>query len=236
MRFSNGLTFLVKLYTHLNIRIKKKNQGDKEMMYNESIFGPTEQMKEIKELGLHTWRTHMIEPLEEDLVGQLLAGIKHDRMGGAEGGSHFLSDFNIRGVIDSLASVEEWKEENKRLDLYVEVFEKPFLAATREYYREEAAKLRVKENISHYMEQVIIKIEAEDDRCRKFLFPLTSTIEKVGAEVVECMVTDHLTYLSSEIDPLISGERWGDLANLYRQESIPCWKMLSVRFKVLSRK
>ena len=205
MRFSNGLTFLDKLYTQLNIRIKKKNQGDKEMMYNESIFGPTEQMKEIKELGLHIWRTHMIEPLEEDLVSQLLAGIKHDRMGGAEGGSNFLSDFNIRGVIDSLASVEEWKEENKRLDLYVEVFEKPFLAATREHYREEAAKLRVKENISHYMEQVIIKIEAEDDRCRKFLFPITSTIEKVGAEVVECMVTDHLTYLSSEIEPLISG-------------------------------
>ena len=205
MRFSNGLTFLDKLYMHLNNHIKKKKQGEKEITYNQSIFGPTEQMKEIKELGLHIWRTHMIEPLEEDLVSQLLAGIKHDRMGGAEGGSHFLSDFNIRGVIDSLASVEEWKEENKRLDLYVEVFEKPFLAATREYYREEAAKLRVKENISHYMEQVIIKIEAEDDRCRKFFFPITRTIKKVVAQVVECMVTDHLTYLSSEIESLISG-------------------------------
>ena len=60
MRFSNGLTFLDNLYTQLNIRIKKKNQGDKEIMYNQSIFGPTEQMKEIKELGLHIWRTHMI--------------------------------------------------------------------------------------------------------------------------------------------------------------------------------
>ena len=37
------------------------------------------QMKEIGELGLHIWKTQMIEPLTKELVGQLLEGIKYDR-------------------------------------------------------------------------------------------------------------------------------------------------------------
>ena len=37
-------------------------------------------------------------------------------------------------------SVEEYKKKGN-LDLYEEIFEKPFLAATGEFYREEAAKL-----------------------------------------------------------------------------------------------
>ena len=36
-------------------------------------------MKEIGELGLHIWKTQMIEPLTKELVGQLLEGIKYDR-------------------------------------------------------------------------------------------------------------------------------------------------------------
>ena len=155
----------------------------------------------------------MIEPLEKDLVGQLLEGIKHDRKGGAGGGSHFQSDSTIYGVIQSLVSVEEYKKKGN-LDLYEDIFEKPFLLATGEYYREEAAKLLGEGDISHYMERVIMKIEAENVRSRKFLYP--SSYQKVTGECEQRMVGDHLTYLHSECKPMVAGERRGDLANLYR--------------------
>ena len=50
------------------------------------------------------------------------------------------ADSTIYGVIQSLVSVEEYKKKGN-LDLYEEIFKKPFLAATGEFYREEAAKL-----------------------------------------------------------------------------------------------
>jgi cullin 2 len=160
-------------------------------------------------------------------VGLLLEGIKYDRRGGAAGGSHFQADSTIYGVIQSLVSVEEYKKKGN-LDLYEEIFEKPFLGATGEFYREEAAKLLGEGSISHYMERVITKIEAEDVRSRKFLYP--SSYQKVAprppcpptapvqvtGECEQRMVGDHLQYLHSECKPMVAGERRPDLANLYR--------------------
>ena len=65
----------------------------------------------------------------KDLVGHLLEGIKYDRRGGVTGGSHFQSDSTIYGVIQSFVSVEEYKKKGN-LDLYEDIFEKPFLLAT----------------------------------------------------------------------------------------------------------
>ena len=213
-QFSRGIDYLHKLYLYLNTQhIKKQKLSDAELTYGSLSVEATEQMKETGELGLHIWKTQMIEPLEKDLVGQLLEGIKYDRKGGATGGSHFQSDATIYGVIQSLVSVEEYKKKGN-LDLYEEIFEKPFLLATGEYYREEAAKLLGEGDISHYMERVITKIEAEDVRSRKFLYP--SSYQKVTGECEQRMVGDHLTYLHGECKPMVSGERRLDLANLYR--------------------
>ena len=65
------------------------------------------------------------------------------------------------------------------LQLYEDIFEKPFLAATGEYYKEEAQKLLQPNSISIYMEKVIQRIESENVRSRKFLYP--SSYQKVSA-------------------------------------------------------
>ena len=95
-QFSRGIDYLHKLYLYLNTQhIKKQKLSDAELTYGSLSVEATEQMKEIGELGLHIWKTQMIEPLQKDLVGQLLEGIKYDRKGGAAGGSHFQSDRSV---------------------------------------------------------------------------------------------------------------------------------------------
>ena len=49
--------------------------------------------------------------------------------------------------------VEEYKKKGG-LELYEEIFEKPFLLATGEYYNAEASKLLQEGHISVYMEKV----------------------------------------------------------------------------------
>jgi len=213
-QFSRGIDYLHKLYLYLNTQhIKKQKLSDAELTYGSLSVDATEQMKEIGELGLHIWKTQMIEPLTPDLVNLVLEGIKYDRKGGVTGGSHFQSDSTIYGVVQSFVSVEEYKKKGN-LDLYEDIFESAFLSATGEFYREEAAKLLQEASISQYMEKVIQRIEAENVRSRKFLYP--SSYQKVTAECELRMVGDHLDYLHSECKPMVSGERRSDLANLYR--------------------
>ena len=70
--------------------------------------------------------------------------------------------------------------------MYEDIFEKPFLSATGEYYKEEAQKLLQPNSISIYMEKVIQRIESENVRSRKFLYP--SSYQKVSAPLcLECM-------------------------------------------------
>ena len=61
------------------------------------------------------------------------------------------------------------------LQLYEDIFESPFLKATGEYYKEEASKLLQEGSISSYMERVIQRIESENVRSRKFLYPSSYT-------------------------------------------------------------
>ena len=69
--------------------------------------------------------------------------------------THFSSCLHIpvAGVISSFVEVEEYKKKGG-LELYEEIFEKPFLAATGEYYASEASKLLQEGPISIYMEKV----------------------------------------------------------------------------------
>lgn len=64
------------------------------------------------------------------------------------------------------------------------------------------------------MERVLQKIEAENLRARKFLYP-TSYL-KVTHECETRMVGDHIDVLHSECRPMVEREMKADLSNMYR--------------------
>ena len=69
-------------------------------------------------------------------------------------------------------------------------------------------------SISLYMERVIQRIESENVRSRKFLYP--SSYTKVTFECEQRMVGDHLQFLHSECKGMVEREAKSDLANMYR--------------------
>ena len=136
--FSQGINYLHMLYSYLNNQhIRKQKMSEAELTYGSLSIEHMEQMKEIGELGLDTWkrlvRLHrfekyficaremeaffcylqMIDPLKSSLVRLLLDGIRHDRLGETSGSTKatlFQSDSVIKGVINSFVSVEEYKK------------------------------------------------------------------------------------------------------------------------------
>ncbi len=215
--FSKGIDYLHMLYSYLNNQhIRRQKVTEAELNYGSLVIDHAETMREIGELGLDIWRRQMIEPLREELVRLLLDGIRYDRLGsvtGSTGSTQFQSDATIKGVISSFVEVEEYKKKGN-LDLYEEIFESSFLKATGEYYKEEAAKLKQDGPISHYMERVIQRIESENVRSRKFLWP--SSYTKVTFECEQRMVGEHLPFLHSECKHMVEKEAKHDLANMYR--------------------
>merc|ERR1711983_698040 len=202
-----GIDYLHMLYSYLNNQhIKKQKISEAELNYGSLVIDHADAMKEIGELGLDIWRRQMIEPLKEELVRLLLDGIRYDRLGtssGSTGRTQFQADATLKGVISSFVEVEEYKKKGN-LDLYEEIFESPFLLATGDCYKEEASKLLQDGSISDYMNRVIQRIESENVRSRKFLYP--SSYTKVTFECEQRMVGDHLDKLHSECKGMVERE------------------------------
>ena len=70
------------------------------------------------------------------------------------------------------------------------------------------------ENLNLTLYQVIQRIESENKRSQKFLYP--SSFSKVTSECEQRMVGDHLGVLHAECRPMVDKEIHNDLANMYR--------------------
>ncbi|KAL0279377.1 UNVERIFIED_CONTAM: hypothetical protein PYX00_000956 [Menopon gallinae] len=221
LEYSQGIIYLHKLYLYLNQQhIKKQKFSEAEITLGSFTADPTEQM-EIGELGLEIWKEHMIEPLRPELVRLLLERIEDDRKG--------IPSVNptdaIRDIIQSFVHVQSHKDLGFELcqinssrvrganKYYQEVFEIPFLIATGEFYKREAAKLLQECTISEYLEKVQQKLNEEAVRVRKFVH--VTSYAKVKAECETHFVSDHLSVLHSECVQMVKEERKQDLKNLY---------------------
>lgn len=98
--------------------------------------------------------------------------------------------------------------------LYAEIFEKPFLKATREYYSGQAKILLDQNDCSTYMEKVLALMEIESDRL-KDLIP-ESSHRKLIKEFESCMVGEHMDFLQIECRSMVENEKRRDLHNMYR--------------------
>ncbi|XP_055599572.1 cullin-2 [Uranotaenia lowii] len=209
VEYSKGVEYLNYLYLYLNQQhIKKQKLSEVEVVYGCVGHDSYEQL-EVGELGLDIWRQHMIECLGSSLVQQLLEGIKTDRLN-----QNQPSDMTnyIKGTIQSFVSVEEYKKKGA-LQLYQQMFEAPLLADSGEFYKSEANILLQACTVSSYMEQVIKKLEEENKRALKYLH--ASSIPKMRKECEQRMITDHLDFLYSECNDMVSSENRKDLRNLY---------------------
>ncbi|XP_074658807.1 cullin-2-like [Tubulanus polymorphus] len=205
--YSKGADYLDQLYGYLNTQfIKKQKYSEAHSLYGNFGIELSEQMLEIGELALDTWKRLMITPLKNNLLTLLLNGIKSDRCGGS------VNQSVLHGVINSFVNVEEYKKKYP-LQLYEELFESAFLRGTGEYYRSEASKLLNEFNCSEYMEKVIHRLSDENFRSRKFLHP--SSYTKVTRECELRMIADHLPFLQSECKEMVEKEKFKDLSNMY---------------------
>ncbi|CAM2725921.1 unnamed protein product [Rotaria socialis] len=210
IEYKMGAGHLNSLYAHLNnILVKKHKITDSEtnMYLDYHVELPDESPVEIGEMALDCWTNVIIEPLKERLVKLILEQINLDRLG------ECVNQTTIKNAIMSFVDVYQYKRINA-LQLYEKTFESHFLQGTGEYYREEGNRCIAKFDCIQYMKKILLLIDEEEFRSRKFLNS-TSYI-KVKNECLQRLVCDHFDTLKNECNELIIREDFDALRNMYK--------------------
>ncbi|CAF1013827.1 unnamed protein product [Rotaria sordida] len=208
--YKMGAEHLNSLYTCLNNLIVKKHlvtEPENNMILEYTIELNDQSPVEIGEMALDCWTKIIIEPLKDRLVKLLLEQIYLDRIG------ECVNQTIIKNVIISFVDVYQYRKINT-LELYENSFESHFLQTTGEYYREEGNHYLAKLNCIQYMKKILLFIDDEEFRSRKFLNP-TSYI-KVNNECLQRLVCDHYDTLKNECNELILQQDFDALQNMYK--------------------
>lgn len=207
--FSQGASYLNLLYGYLNSQyIKKQKISEADMNYGGFTIDTNEQLMEIGELALETWKRTAVEPIRPSLVRLLLEQIDQDRVNGST-----MNHVTVQGAILSFVEMEKFKAKNP-LKYYEEVFEEQMLQQTSKYYAQEAMKCVDRYDCHDYMIRVHHYMNDENIRCKKFLSG--SSFEKVVREYQMRLVQDHLQFLHKECRMMVQKELREDLGNMYR--------------------
>ncbi|CAF0895622.1 unnamed protein product [Adineta ricciae] len=209
--YRTGSDWLNALYAYLNTHyVKKRQAADMDASYppfecnNENSDPP---LVEIGEMAFDCWTKIIVEPLKDRLVKLLLDQIHLDRI------CECVNQTTIKGVIMSFVDVYQHRKLNS-LELYEKSFESPLIQATGEYYREEGNRLLTKLDCIQYMKKILLLIDDEEFRSRKFLNP--TSYSKVYNECLQRLVCDHFETFKGECNELIVREDLDALQNMYK--------------------
>ncbi|EFJ43865.1 hypothetical protein VOLCADRAFT_83034 [Volvox carteri f. nagariensis] len=175
------------------------------LMYMDRTFVVQQQKTPVFALGLELWRDVVVRnrKISERLLSILMQLITKERQG----------EVIERGLIKSVTQmlVELGHQ------VYVEDFEKPFLAAAAEFYRTEAHAFITTSDCPDYLRKAEQRLHEEQERCAAYLDASTEPkiTRVVEAELLKSQMTALLEMENSGLIALLRDDKYDDLSRLY---------------------
>lgn len=198
-RFTIGAIFLNHAFDYMNRYWVQKERSDGKR----HIF-------DVNTLCLMTWKDVMFDPNSESLVKEILEQITLERDG------NIIQKSNVTAAIKSFVALGIDPQDLKKLNLnvYIQVFEKPFLRRTEEYYKIYSADYLTKHSVTEYIFEAreIISHEEKgmvmywDDHTKK---PLSETLNSV-------LITAHSQELEAEFIVLLDSRENSKISAVYQ--------------------
>jgi cullin 1 len=165
---------------------------------------------DIYTLHLVRWKDDMFVGTQESVMRSVLKLVEKQRNGETIEQSH------IKSVVDSFVSLglDEQDSSKSTLDVYKEYFEKPFLTATTDYYRNESKQFLAENSVVEYMKKAETRLEEEKDRVPLYL------LNEIMSPLMRCceaaLITDHSGALREEFQILLDQDKQEDLGRMYK--------------------
>lgn len=156
-----------------------------------------------------TWKNVMFDPNSDTLVNEILDQITLER------GGNIIQRSNVTAAIKSFVALGIDPQDLKKLNLnvYIPVFEKPFLKRTEEYYKQYSADYLTTHSVTEYIFKAREVISAEekgmviywDEHTKK---PLSETLNAV-------LITQHAEELKAEFVTLLDSRENAKISAVY---------------------
>ncbi|GFR47201.1 hypothetical protein Agub_g8881, partial [Astrephomene gubernaculifera] len=175
------------------------------LMYMDRTFVVQQQKTPVFALGLELWRDHVVRNklIQERLLAILMQLVLKERQG----------ELIERGLIKSVTQMLEELGHS----VYVEDFEKPFLASAADFYKKEAQDFITSSDCPEYLRKAEQRLQEEQERCGAYLDPSTEPkiTRVVETELLRNQMTALLEMENSGLIALLRDDKYDDLARLY---------------------
>ena len=165
---------------------------------------------DVYTLHLVVWRDDLFMKLHDKVMVAVLKMVEKQRKG------ETIEQSQVKSVVDSFVSLglDDSDSTKSTLDVYRFHFERPFLTATADFYRQESKEFTAENSVVEYMKKAEARLDEEKNRVGMYLHPdIMSPLMKTCLEV---LVSDHSTLLRDEFQRLLDTDRQDDLARMYR--------------------
>jgi cullin 1 len=156
------------------------------------------------------WRKVLFEQVSGKVMDAVLKLVEKQRNG------ETIEHSQIKQVVDSFVSLglDEADPSKSTLDVYRFHFERPFLAATKEFYQAESKQFVAENSVVEYMKKAESRLAEEEERVSMYLhqdiaIPLKKTCN-------QALIADHSTLLREEFQVLLDNDREEDMARMYK--------------------
>ncbi|KAF1992417.1 cullin-2 [Aulographum hederae CBS 113979] len=165
---------------------------------------------DIYTLHLVRWKEDMFMATHNSVMSSVLKLVEKQRNG------ETIEQSQIRSIVQSFVSLglDESDSSKTTLDVYKEHFEKPFLEATSEYYKNESKSFVAVNSVVEYMKKAEQRLDEEKERVGLYL--LADIMNPLMKACEEVLITAHADTLIEEFQVLLDNDRQADMARMYR--------------------
>lgn len=198
-RFTDAAKFINHLFKYLNRHwVKREMDEGKKNVYD------------VYTLHLVRWRDDLFKNIQARVVDAVLKLVEKQRNG------ETIDQMQIKAIVDSFVSLglDENDSTKSTLEVYRFYFEKPFVAASRDYYQQESRRFVAENSVVEYMKKAESRLEEEKQRVNLYLH--SDIMRRLMDTAHEALITNHALLLRDQFQVLLEAERTDDLARMYR--------------------
>ena len=197
-RYTVAAKYIHHLFRYLNRHwVKREIDEGKKNIYD------------VYTLHLVQWRKELFEQVSEKVMNAVLKLVEKQRNG------ETIEHSQIKQVVDSFVSLglDDADPSKSTLDVYRFHFERPFLAATKDFYQAESKQFVAENSVVEYMKKAEARLAEEEERVDMYLHhdiavPLKKTCN-------QALIADHSVLLREEFQVLLDNDREEDMARMY---------------------
>ncbi|KIW73647.1 hypothetical protein PV04_01746 [Phialophora macrospora] len=198
-RYTDAAKYNNHLFRYLNRHwVKREIDEGKKNVYD------------VYTLHLVKWKDDFFKAVESKVIEAVLRLVEKQRNG------ETIDQMQIKAIVDSFVSLglDELDSTKSTLDVYRMYFERPFIAATKEYYTNESRRFVAENSVVEYMKKAEARLEEEKERVGLYLHP--DIMKKLMETCNEALISAHSVLLRDEFQLLLDTERTEDLARMYK--------------------